>query len=135
MLMYKGRPVPIDLNIAPLIEAMWRAGFMTLACCEGDDSDTETGYVMFSEQIGKRFMEWAQAREQHFSDDLMRRFDIFLQDDEWHSYMADRYPLLKPVEPDFEGRQFTLCWRFHRQELLDHRDQLVELLRISPPPQ
>ena len=84
---------------------------------------------MFSEDMGKRFMEWAQAREQHLPEGLMRRFEILLQDDEWHPYMADRYPLLKPVEPDAEGRLFTLSWRFHRQDLLDYRDLLVWLLR------
>lgn len=132
-LVYRGRPVPIDMNIVPLVEAMWRAGFMTLACCEGDDTDTETGYVMFSEEVGKRFMEWCQAREEDLPQGLVHHFDIVLQDDEWHSYMGDRYPLLQPVELDVDGRLFTLCWRFHRQELLDHRDLLVSLLRISRP--
>jgi hypothetical protein len=130
--MYKGRPVPVDRNIAPLIEAMWRAGFMTLACCEGDDTDTETGYVMFSEKIGKRFMEWAQSREEHLPQGFMHHFDILLQDGEFYSYMGDRYPLLKPVEPDPEGRLFTLCWRFHRQDLLDHRDQFAAMLGAGP---
>ena len=110
---------------------MWQAGFMTLACCQGSDSESETGYVMFSEEIGKRFMEWARAREKHLPQSLMRRFDILLQDDEWHPYMRDRYPLLQPVEPDVEGRLFTLCWRFHRQDLLDYREQLVRLLRAE----
>jgi hypothetical protein len=133
-LCYRGRLVPIDINIAPLVEAMWQAGFITLACCEGDDTDTQSAYVMFSEEIGKRFMEWAQAREKHLPEALTRRFELLLQDDEWHPYMADRYPLLQPVEPDVEGRLFTLCWRFHRQELLDHRDLLVRLLRAGSHP-
>lgn len=131
-LSYRGRPVPIDINIASVVDAMWAAGFVTLACCEGDDTAAETGYVMFSEEIGKRFMEWAQVREEHLSQGLMRHFDILLQDDEWHPYMRDRYPLLQPVEPDADGRLFTLCWRFHRQDLLDHREQLVRLLHANP---
>jgi hypothetical protein len=130
-LSYRGRPVPIDNNIAPLVEAMWAAGFVTLACCEGNQTDTETGYVMFSEEIGKRFMEWAQVYEEHLPAALMRRFEILLQDDEWRPYMAARYPLLQRVEPDAEGRLFTLSWRFHRQDLLDHRDLLVKLLRAG----
>ena len=76
-------------------------------------------------------MEWAQAREEHLLAPLMRRFEILLQDDEWHSYMAARYPLLQRVEPDANGRLFTLCWIFHRQDLLDHRDLLVWLLRLD----
>ena len=128
-LSYQGRPVPIDINIAPLVEAMWQAGFVTLACCEGDCTDAETGYVMFSEEIGKQFMEWAQVYGKRLPEPLMRRFEILLQDDAWDSYMADRYPLLMPVEPDADGRLFTLCWRFHRDELFDHRDLLVKLLR------
>ena len=132
-LSYQGRAVPIDINIAPLVQALWQAGFMTLACCEGDDTDTETAYVMFSEEIGKRFMEWVQAHEQHLSEGLTRRFEILLQDDDWHPYMAKRYPLLEPVAPDAEGRLFTLSWRFHRYELLEHRDQLVSLLAATGP--
>ena len=130
-LSYQGRRVPIDTNIAPLIEAMWQAGFVTLACCEGDDTATETAYVMFSEEIGKQFMEWVQAREQQVSEGLTRRFEILLQDNDWHPYMADRYPLLEPVAPDGEGRLFTISWRFHRQELLDHRERLITLLRTG----
>jgi len=131
-LSYRGRRVPIDINIAPVVEAMWQAGFISLCSCEGRDTAEETGYTMFSEETGKRFMEWAQAREQHLPAALMRRFEVLLQDDEWHRYMADRYPLLDPVERDSNGRLFTLCWRFHRQDLLDHRDLLVKLLRAGP---
>jgi hypothetical protein len=131
-LSFQGRLVPIDDNIAPLVEAMWQAGFITLACCEGGDTDAGMAYVMFSEEIGKRFMEWAQAREHHLPEGLTRRFEIILQDDEWHPYMAARYPLLQRVEPDAEDRLFTLSWRFHRQDLLDHRDLLVKLLRAGP---
>ena len=131
-LSYRGRRVPIDVNIAPVVEAMWQAGFMTLACCEGDDTASESAYIMFSEEIGKRFMEWAQVYQEHLPDALVRRFETLLQDDEWHSYMAARYPLLQSVEPDANGRLFTLCWIFHRQDLLDHRDLLVKLLRAGP---
>jgi hypothetical protein len=131
-LSYQGRPVPIDINIAPVIEALWQAGYPTLACCEGDDTASETAYIMFSEEIGKRFMEWAQIYQEHLPDALMRRFEMLLQDAEWHSYMAARYPLLKRVERDANGRLFTLCWIFHRQDLLDHRDLLVKLLRAGP---
>jgi len=87
---------------------------------------------MFSEEIGKRFMEWVQAHEQYLPEGLMRRFEILLQDDEWHPYMAEHYPLLGAVEPDARGRLFTLCWIFHRQDLLDNRDQLVKLLDAGP---
>jgi len=131
-LSYRGRRVPIDVNIAPVVEALWQAGFMTLACCEGDDTPSESAYIMFSEEIGKRFMEWAQVYQEHLPGALMRRFEMLLQDDEWYSFMAARYPLLRRVEPDANGRLFTLCWIFHRQDLLDHRDLLVKLLRSGP---
>lgn len=132
-LSYMGRRVPIDISIAALVGALWNAGYVTLACCEGNDTETESGYVMFSEAIGKAFMEWVQAHEQRLPGDLTRRFELLLQDDDWHAYMRERYPLLEPVGRDDSDRLFTLCWRFHRQDLLDHGDAVIELLRAGRP--
>jgi len=128
-LYYQGRPVPIDIDIAPLIEALWQAGYPTLACCEGDDTAIEDAYVMFSKDIGERFMSWAQAHKRSLSGALMRRFEVLLQDDDWENYMSKNLPLLVPVAHDANGRLFTIVWQFHRQDLLDHREQLVALLR------
>lgn len=128
-LSYQGRPVPIDINIAPVIEALWEAGYPTLACCEGDNTTIEDAYVMFSKDVGERFMSWAQAHERSLSGALMRRFEVLLQDDDWENYMSKNLPLLVPVAHDVNGRLFTIVWRFHRQDLLDHREQLVALLR------
>jgi len=131
-LFYRGRPVPIDTNIAPVIEALWGAGYPTLSSCQGDDTDDESAFVMFSEPIAKRFMGWVQAREQWLPEGLTRRFEILRQQpDEWFPYMQERYPLLEPV--DSRDGLYTIAWRFHRQELLDHRDQLVKLLRATAP--
>ena len=131
-LSYQGRPVPIDINIAPVIEALWQAGYPTLACCEGDDTNTESAYIMLAEPIAKQFMGWVQAHEQWLPEGLTRRFEILRQEpDEWFPYMQERYPLLEPV--DCRGGLYTIAWRFHRQELLDHRDQLVKLLRATAP--
>jgi len=130
-LSYQGRPVPIDTNIAPLIEALWQAGYPSLACCEGEETAAESGYVMFCKDIGERFMSWAQAHERSLSGALMQRFEVLLQDDDWHEYMAKNFPLLEPVAHDANGRLFTISWRFHREDLLDNREQLVALLLAS----
>jgi hypothetical protein len=127
-LFYNGRPVLIDANVAPLIEALWQCSYVALASCEGRDSDAASGYIMFSEAIGKDFMFWVQAHAHLLPKALARRFKLVLQPDDWHDWMADRFPLLEPVAPDSGGRVFTVVWRFHRHELLEHRDQLVRLL-------
>ncbi len=113
-----------------MIEALWLAGYPTLACCEGDDTETESAYIMFSEPIAKRLMDLVHAREQWLPEALTKRFEILRQvPDEWYPYMQERYPLLEPV--DCKGGLYTIAWRFHRQELLDHREQLVALLRAK----
>jgi len=129
-LSYQGRPVPIDIDIAPVVEALWQAGYPTLACCEGDNSEAESAYIMFAEAVAKQFMGWVQAHEPWLPEALTRRFEILWQvPDEWYPFMQERYPLLEPV--DCKGGLYTIAWRFHRQELLDYREQLVALLRAK----
>lgn len=129
-LSYQGRPVAIDINIAPVIEALWQSGYPTLACCEGDRTDTESAYIMFAEPIAKQLMGWVQAHEEWLPEELTRRFAIRRQDpDEFFPYMQERYPLLEPI--DCSDGLYTIAWRFHRQELFDHREQLVALLRAT----
>jgi hypothetical protein len=129
-LYYQGRPVPIDIDIAPVIEALWQAGYPTLACCEGDDTETESAYIMFAEPVAKQFMDWVHAHEQWLPGELTRRFEIIRQvPDEWYPYMQERYPLIEDVE--CRGGLYTIVWRFHRQDLLDYREQLVALLRAK----
>ena len=56
--------VPIDERIAPLIEQLWRLGFQTRFCCEGDDpavrsqkpllhgyGGTAAAYILFSSYV------------------------------------------------------------------------------------
>jgi hypothetical protein len=129
-LSYQGRSVPIDIDIAPVIEALWQAGYPTLACCEGDDTETESAYIMFAEPVAKQFMDWVHAHEQWLPGDLTRRFEIIRQvPDEWYPYMQERYPLIEDVE--CRGGLYTIVWRFHRQDSLDYREQLVALLRAK----
>jgi hypothetical protein len=130
-LYYQGREVPIDTRIAPLVKELWAVGFVSLACCEGHQSDAQSGYLMFSEPIGKEFMVWAERHKKHLSQALRARFEILLQDGAWHRFMAQNHPLLEPVGFDGEGRLFTVVWRFDREELLDHLPTLIELLRAG----
>jgi len=123
------RPTSVDVNIAPLIDALWRAGYVTLASCEGHETVHESAYIMFCEPIGKRFMSWVELNKEALTGALTRGFELLLQDDGWHRFMAQNYPLLEEVEPDAEGRIFTICWRLHRRDLLMHRDMMIELLR------
>jgi hypothetical protein len=127
-LFYRGRPVAVDIQLSPVVEALWKSGYVTLAGCEGRDTAAATGYIMFSEEIGKEFMSWLKAKKHLLPKALARGVEFLLQPNDWHDWMADRYPLLEPVAPDSGGRLFTVVWRFHRRDFLEHRDQLVGLL-------
>lgn len=127
-LFYKGRPVAVDTQLSPVVEALWQSGYVTLTGCEGRDTAAATGYIMFSEEIGKEFMSWLKAQKHRLPKALARGVEFLLQPDDWDRWMSNRYPLLERVEPDARGRLFTVVWRFHRRDFLEHRDQLVNLL-------
>jgi hypothetical protein len=87
---------------------------------------------MFSEGIGKEFMQFMRDNERGLPDGLAGRFYIVLQDrDDWLAYMERRYPLLEPVYPDAQGRVFTIFWCFDGDDLIAHAGLLVELLERS----
>lgn len=132
---YHGRRVPVDVALAPTLTALWNAGYISITACQGDGDSAdqaELGYVMFSEVVGKAFMEFALRNERWLSPGFVQRFEWTLQSNDWHNYMSRNYPLLEPVYPDPQGRVFTVCWRFEHADLVTNGRMLVELLRMEP---
>ena len=127
LLQYGDRRVPVDKNLAPVIAALWRAGYTTLSACEGGEECQ--AFVMFSEDVGKAFMQFVRENERRMADGLAGRFYTTLQDrDSWFDYMEENYPLLEPVYPDALGRVYTISWCIDADDLIAHANLLVELL-------
>jgi hypothetical protein len=126
--------VPVDEALVPTLTALWKAGYISLAACQGDGDSVgqgERGYVMFSEIVGKAFMEFALRNERWLSPGFVQRFEWILQPNDWHDYMSRTYPLLEPVYPDPQGRVFTVCWRFEHADLVTNGRMLIDLLGME----
>ncbi len=131
---YHGREVPVDVALAPALTALWNAGYISLAACQGGGNSVgqgKLGYVMFGEVVGKAFMEFALRNERWLSPGFVQRFEWILQSNDWHDYMSRNCPLLEPIYPDPQGRVFTVCWRFEHADLVTNGRMLVELLRME----
>jgi hypothetical protein len=86
---------------------------------------------MFSEDVGKSFMQFIREHERELPDGLAGRFYTVLQGDGWFEHMRGCCPLLEPVYPDALGRVFTISWCLDGDDLIANANLLVELLERS----
>jgi hypothetical protein len=93
----QGEHVDIDIEIAPIIEALWRLGIPTVQCCQGPWDDYGYGFIEFpSAAAVEAFLDALRLEPTKDADSLYQRVgDGYLSDvypDRWRIWRYDVQP-------------------------------------------
>ena len=115
------KTIPVDREIAPLIQALNDAGVHTLTSCRD-------GYAMFFEADWRNLCALWRRNEGVIGAPVPTRTVAHPRDTEWAEWMQIHYPPHFPIRFDRAGMVTTVCWLFDPDEVQEVMPTLVRAL-------